>query len=223
MDARITAEAGAVVMAALEPFRQQVARRVAADGLKQSCAAVDADALVEMARKVRCVPEDAFRTYPCAMVQVRIDHAALERGSSLPGEICEVAGVGPIPVAAARALMIDALLTAVISKGKDVVAVANLGRTVSAKQRAVLFERDQCRCVVPGCNDNSPLEIDHVREYSREGPTELHNLALLCGYHHDLKTHHGWQLKRVKGRWLFEGPHGLPPDEDALQPELTPG
>lgn len=212
MDGRLTPEAGAVVMAALEPFRQQVARRMSKDGPKDSLAAQQADALVEMAQKVRCIPEDAFRAFPSAMVQVRVDHTALERGHAVPGEVCEVPGVGPIPVAAARALIGDSLLTAVVAKGKDVVAVANLGRTVTAKQRIALWDRDG-GCVIAGCNDRSSVEIDHVQEWRGGGRTQLDNLALLCSYHHYLKTHHGWQLKRAGDRWLFEAP-GAPPDDD---------
>ena len=39
---------------------------------------------------------------PSAMVHVRVDHAALVRGHLESGEICEIPGIGPIPVEVAR-------------------------------------------------------------------------------------------------------------------------
>ena len=42
----------------------------------------------------------------------------------------------------------------------------------------------------------------------------------LCHYHHYLKTYHGFQIKRLKGRWLWHGPNGPPADEEAAQQEL---
>lgn len=220
LDGYLAPEAGAVVMAALEPFKQRLARRVARHGVKESSAALAADALVEMAEASRAVPLDAFRPGPGAVVHVRVDQSALERGHTVLGEVCEVPGVGPIPVKAAQAFMTDAFLSAVVAEGEDVKAVAHLGRTVSAKQRTALLERDQ-GCVVPGCNDRSRLEIDHIHQYSRGGPTSLENLALLCRHHHYLKTYHRYRLKRLGGRWLWESPDGPAPDEDAPQPELV--
>jgi hypothetical protein len=32
---------------------------------------------------------------------------------------------------------------------------------------------------------------------AENGPTELDNLALLCGHHHFLKTYEGWTLTRA--------------------------
>jgi 5-methylcytosine-specific restriction endonuclease McrA len=101
-----------------------------------------------------------------------------------------------------------------------VLRVAHLGRVIPAKVRTALVERDRC-CVVPGCAVDSDLEIDHIRPIAAGGPTELANLCRLCRFHHYLKTHHGWRISRAGKRWLWEGPHGPPPDPDARQPELA--
>ncbi len=220
LDGRFTPEAGAVLLAALAPLQTEVARRAAKHGVKETASAHAADALVEMAERVRCVPEDAFRTAPGAVVHVRMDHAALVRGHTDEGEVCEIAGVGPIPVEVARSMMADAFVAAIVTDGQDVLSVSHLGRTVHSRVRTALWERDQGCCVVPGCNDDGPLAIDHISEYRHGGPTELQNLCLLCKWHHYLKTHHGYKIKRLKGSWIWEGPNGQPPDEEAPQPEL---
>ncbi|HEX2178872.1 MAG TPA: HNH endonuclease signature motif containing protein, partial [Actinomycetota bacterium] len=128
-------------------------------------------------------------------------------------------GVGPIPVAAARAMMADGFLAAIVTDGQDVQSVSHLGRTVHARVRTALFERDQ-GCVVPGCNDAGPLAIDHISEYHLGGPTAIHNLCLLCKWHHYLKTHHGHTIRRLHGKWLWEGPKGGPPTEQPWQSGL---
>ncbi len=76
--------------------------------------------------------------------------------------------------------------------------------------------------MVPGCGQERDLEVDHVIGVVRYGPGKLRNLALLCRWHHYLKTHHGYRLKRFGGGWLWEPPNGPPRDDDGkLQPELT--
>src|ERR1019366_10764903 len=88
---------------------------------------------------------------PSTMVHVRVDHAALQRGKVSPGEICEIPGVGPIPVEVARRLAADSILSVLITDGVDVTSVAHAGRTIPAGIRTALIERDPT-CVVPGCD-----------------------------------------------------------------------
>ena len=64
---------------------------------------------------------------------VRIDHRALLRGWTEPGEVCEIVGQGPIPVAVASRLLDDAFLKAVVVDGTDIVTVSHLGRTIPAR------------------------------------------------------------------------------------------
>jgi hypothetical protein len=215
---RFTPESGAVILAALEPFRTKASIR--GKNKDKPCAYL-ADALVAMAEHSRKVPEDALRPGPGAVVHVRVDYSALQRGQVLPGERCEVPGVGPIPVAAARGFAADAFLKAVVVKGQEVKAVAHLGRSVPERLRTALIERDPV-CVVPGCSEDKDLEIDHVVPVYRGGRSTLYNLARLCRWHHYQKTFHGYVLRRVTGGWAFHPPNGPPPpDEQAAQPELV--
>jgi hypothetical protein len=149
---------------------------------------------------VRCAPPG-----PTAMVHVRVDHQALIRGHLEAGEVCEIPGIGPIPVEVARRLAADSILSVLVTDGVDVTSVAHAGRTIPAPVRTALIERDPT-CVVPGCTIRDRLEIDHVRPYAEGGPTSLENLARLCHWHHYLKTHHRHRLERAADQWLWTAP-----------------
>ena len=156
---------------------------------------------------------------PDATCVVLVDLDAWRRGTTLPGERCEINGQGPIPVTMARDLASDSLLGVLFHQAGDVRAISHLGRTINAKLRTALVYRDRT-CVVPGCGVSSGLEIDHVHDVHLGGPTELDNLALLCYHHHQLKTYEGWVLTRLgvdedgRTRWRFEPqpPFGQEPD-----------
>ena len=81
---------------------------------------------------------------------VRADLEALRRGRVSDGEICEIAGIGPIPVSTARDLLGDSVLKLVITKGVDVRNVTHLGRGPSAAQRVALSWSSR-GCSVEGC------------------------------------------------------------------------
>jgi len=202
-----TPEAGAQILAAIEPYRQKVADRSSRKGRKGKApaGAVLADALLQMARHDRTAGDGPANPGPRAMIHLRLDYEAMMRGYTLPGEICEVPGVGPISVAEANTMLGDAIVSAVVMDNTDIRNVIKMGRVIPARLEAALRERDQC-CVVPGCGERQGLEKDHVVPVHQGGPTTLYNLCRICGWHHYLKTHHGWKLRRRLGHWLWEGP-----------------
>ncbi len=149
---------------------------------------------------------------PTAMVHVRVDHRALMRGTLRKGEICEIPGIGPIPVEVARRLAADSILSVLVTDGVDVTAVAHAGRTIPASVKRALIERDPV-CVVPGCQTAEGLEIDHVDPFGQGGQTSLANLARLCHWHHYLKTHQRHRLERTADGWRWLSPDQAPPDD----------
>jgi hypothetical protein len=191
LDARLTPDAGATVLAALEPHREAIFREARAAGRREGFGAYEADALVALAEAK--APKASGKSGHRAAVQVRVDHAAFVRGHVQEGEVCEIPGIGPIPVATARALADDAVLSAVVTHGTDVQSIARIDRTIPAKLRTALEARDPI-CVVEGCDARHDLEIDHVVPFAEGGPTSLPNLARLCRWHHYLKTHRGYRL-----------------------------
>ncbi|MEN3313930.1 MAG: hypothetical protein V7605_164 [Acidimicrobiaceae bacterium] len=214
MDLCTTAEAGATILAHLKPFCDRAFAEARAARRHEPSEAHAADALVAMAEAAVAAGSEAGTggAGPRAMIHVRVDHGALVRGHVETGEVCEVPGVGPIPVATARAWAADAVLEALVTNGVDVVAVAHAGRTVTAAQRAALVERD-ATCVVPGCAVANGLEIDHVDGWALTRTTTLERLARLCRWHHYLKTHCGYRLDGRAGDWRLTPPDH-PPDDD---------
>jgi hypothetical protein len=150
---------------------------------------------------------------PPASVHLRVDLAALRRGYIDGGECCEIPGVGPVPIETARSVLGDAIVQLVITKGKDIATVCNLGRSVPVPVQTALNERD-LTCVVPGCDVRDGLETDHrVIPFVDGGVTALHNLSKLCHWHHYLKTHKGFRIEGGPGHWQWLPPERPPPED----------
>jgi hypothetical protein len=194
----LTPDAGASLLAALEQRRERIFAAARGEARRECYEAYSADALVALATCAsaggNAVPKGAD-----AKVILRLDHSAFVRGHTEPGETCEIAGIGPVPVSIARELAQDAFIAAVITKGVDVVAVAHLGRRATALQRTALQWRDP-ECCVEGCHRTARLEIDHREDWARTKVTCLQSLDRLCGHHHQLKTRFGWKLAPGTGK-----------------------
>jgi hypothetical protein len=143
---------------------------------------------------------------PKVTMHVRCDLGALRRGSLGSGEVCEIPGVGPIPIERARELLGQALVDVVITDGVDVTTVVRLGRHIPTPLLTAITERDQY-CVVPGCGKRLGLEKDHCQvDYAEGGVVSYDNIAKLCHHHHQMKTHQGYRLAGGPGRWEWITP-----------------
>ncbi len=122
-------------------------------------------------------------------VVVRVDWDALTRGWPEGGEVCEIAGVGPVPVSLVKAMINtgDAVLKAVVTRGVDVVSVAHLGRHPTVAQRTAMQWLDLI-CVEDGCGQRAFHEIDHTLPWATNRITLLQLLQPLCKVHHRLKS-----------------------------------
>jgi hypothetical protein len=135
---------------------------------------------------------------------IRADAEALQRGSVEGDEVCEIVGVGSIPVRTARELLGDAILKLVITKGVDVANVVHLGRGPTAAQRvALLWSQPKCKNIA--CS-GTYVQADHRTPFADKQETVLHNLDCLCTHCHRLKTNHGWSLVEGIGRREFVPP-----------------
>ena len=158
-----------------------------------------------------------------AQLILRIDAAALKRGHTQAGELCEIQGVGPVPVAAIREFLPDAAIAVVVTNGVDVFNVTNFSRRANALQQIVL-DLLNIGCTRLGCAATEHLQIDHRADWAKTRVTELASLDWLCVHDHRLKTHEGWQLEPGAGKramhppgqqsWLDDPPGG-PPDHAA--------
>jgi hypothetical protein len=203
----------AAVMAALEPIEADLFEeaRTASTEPREDPHTRAFDAMNRMAdNSAEAAVHANGRKAPPTIV-FRIDHTAFVRGDTVPGEICEIAGIGPVPVAVVQRLANDAIFKALITDGTDIRAISHLSRVIPARLRTGLEEL-QPECVIEGCHVNRHLEIDHNTPIEEHGPTALWNLNRLCHHHHRVKT---IQKLRLTGngthQHLIPGPRP-PPD-----------
>ena len=131
------------------------------------------------------------------------------RGYPVGDEVCEIAGYGPVAVSAIRDLIDteDPFLAAIITRGKDVIGVAHLGRRPNAHQQSAL-EWLSPTCAAEGCNSVAFLENDHRDDWAKTHTTVFELLDRLCPHHHDLKTTENWALVEGSSKRAF-----VPPDD----------
>ena len=239
LDARLTPDAGATLLASLTTQTDAEFTAARRAGIHDTPDNYRADALVALvtagsdadqvdpgasgagapgsdSTATTSSPTTRRRTVdPKTLVTLRVDLDALRRGSLGPGELCEIPGVGPIPIQRARALMGDSICHLVITNGVDITTVCHLGRTIPAHLRTALTERDRT-CVVPGCDVAQGLEIDHwVIPVEDGGPASMDNLVRICWNHHRLRHHKGFILSGAPGAWRWNPPAvDRPPPED---------
>ncbi len=143
---------------------------------------------------------------PRYLALLRLDAAALRRGWVEGEELCEIAGIGPVPVSVARTLLGEAIVKLVITNGVDVANVTHLGRGPTTAQKIALMWTTPT-CTADGCHRRR-IEYDHQKPWSETRHTRLDELDPLCTYHHELKTRLGWALVPGNGKRTF-----VPPDD----------
>jgi len=140
---------------------------------------------------------------------IHIDWSAARRGYTLPGERCEIAGVGPVPVEVALDFDADPFIKAVIRDGTDIRTVVHYGRHIPAELMTALEARGRV-CCVSGCSNDGYIEVDHALiDHAKGGPLALWNTQWLCKHHHRLKT---------ANKLHIELPPSAPPPEPRPEP-----
>jgi hypothetical protein len=220
--------------AALKPILDDIFQDARQDGRREPVDAYTFDALLTLTDRGASAPGDtragaasggeqdarrgASRTsdrHGHAKVIVRADLTALDRGHTEPGERCEIAGHGPIPVADVWK-MIDggAFIAGIVTHGTDIVALRHLGRRPTVLQRTVLEWETAGTCAVEGCTNNVRIEIDHVDPWAHTHTTEYDQLAGICSRCHRRKTHEGFTLgPRLPTGKRHLHPPGEPPGQ----------
>jgi hypothetical protein len=184
------------------------------NGVREPLEAYTYDALVSLADG----DSRADDAKPCIryLGVLRVDWSALVRGAIEDGETCEIAGLGPISVETARALLGESILKLVVTRGVDVVNVTHLGRGPNTAQKIALLWQ-QAVCAREGCGRMVRLEYDHKAgfEFAVTQHTRLDETDPLCDPDHDLKTRFGWAL--VDGT----GTRPMVPPDDPRHPRFT--
>ena len=189
-------------MARLQPIADALFKRARAEGRHEPTEAYLFDALMGLGTE-----EDTRRARSgTTKVLVRVDLEALLRGRPAEGEVCEIAGYGPVPVSVVEEWLSqpDTFLAAVITKGQKICGVAHLGRRPSAAQQSAL-QWLYPTCAVEGCTALT-REVDHRLDWAKTHRTPSDELDGFCGHHHDLKTYEGWALVEGTGKRAFVAP-----------------
>jgi Domain of unknown function (DUF222)/HNH endonuclease len=154
-----------------------------------------AAALVEMARRaLQNVGSPARRS---TEMTVLIDWA-----DYINGGVARYADGTTLAPDRVKRLLCDAKIT-VIVRGEqgEPLWMSRTVRSATAAQWRALVARDR-HCAFPGCTAK-PIwcEAHHIKEYDRDhGPTDIDNMALLCGTHHKLVHSAGWTAKMEPGQ-----------------------
>ena len=96
------------------------------------------------------------------------------------------------------------ILPSIFNTDGDPLWLGRTARDASTGQRAVLAARDGgcANCAAPA----EATEPHHIEWFSRGGPTDIDNLALLCERCHHLIHDDGWQLHKHQGQLTLRPP-----------------
>jgi uncharacterized protein DUF222 len=128
-------------------------------------------------------------TIPLAELETRAGAAVLDHG-------------GPLTPAQLRMLACEAQVIPIVLNGDSLPTdIGRSSRVVPPQLRRALAARDR-GCAFPGCGRPPGwCDAHHVQEWQHGGPTAIHNLCLLCRFHHRL-IH--------RSEWVVQIAHGTP-------------
>ncbi|HVV35279.1 MAG TPA: DUF222 domain-containing protein, partial [Acidimicrobiales bacterium] len=196
--AKLTAEEGALVVAAL-----QSARKVLSDGVGEvesvpagtSGESVpagtpkpgNADAFVAMAETTLAHGPTPVEAGDRHVVMV---HLNAETGEAhLDG--------GPVLSEDSKQLVLCGASFADVGLGdqREILYMGRLYREPNRAQRRALAIRDH-GCTFPGCTQRIFVDAHHLEEWEHGGRTDIDNLLLLCRFHHNAIHHRGFTVKK---------------------------
>lgn len=219
--ARLPAEEGAVVLAALEAAVEGMAAdalpaRAEADGPAEpaavsggsaepplSIAERRADALTLMADTLLAHGPRA-RGGDRYQVVVHVDAAMLRDGSQIGR--CELSDGTLLATDTARRLACDAAIVPLLERVGRPLSVGRKTRTVPPALNRALASRDR-GCRFPGCT-NRHVDAHHVHHWAHGGTTNLDNLVQLCRHHHRLLHEGGYTVETSGPGFVFRRPDG---------------
>jgi len=216
LHARLPAEDGAIVLAALEAGRDAL-RAARREGVSaetpvrpQEAGATanpnDADALVLMGDTLLAGGSEDRTAGERYQVVVHVDAETV--GDRDGGGRCELDQGAALHPETARRLACDASLVRVIERDGQALSIGRRTRSVPASLRRALNSRDR-GCRFPGCSQQRFVDAHHIHHWARGGRTDLGNLVLLCRHHHRLLHEGGFSVEtRPRGRLVFRRPDG---------------
>jgi hypothetical protein len=194
-------EAGSLVKTVLDSLSAPVA------GESRTAAQRNADALIELCRRSADDGDLSVNhgVRPHMLVVTELD-ALLDAERAAMARLAYDGQASPTAV---QRIACDAAITRVLIRPDgQILDLGRTTRTVSPAQWKALVIRDG-GCAAPGCDRPAQwCEAHHLHPWILNGPTDLDNLVLLCGYHHRLLHEGGWALRICRQRWVLVRPDG---------------
>ena len=216
---RLTAEAGALLMRALDAARDELYRKRTPEDDPPTMPQQQADALTLLAETALHHGIDPGAPGERYQVVVHVDVDVLENAER-PGQSVLEDGTR-VPAETSQRLACDAGRV-VMRHGAEgqIVEIGARTRTIPPAIRRALHHRDR-GCRFPGCGVRIG-EGHHIRHWARGGPTTLSNLAVLCRRHHRAVHEQGYRLEReADGALAFYRPNGWRVPEAPSPPRLA--
>jgi Domain of unknown function (DUF222)/HNH endonuclease len=206
--ARLPAEEGALVLAALESSRDALVRD--GDGSESGPAGppdADPDPRREQPRPtsadaLRTMAETALGGGPTPRagpdrhqltVEVDLDSLVHDAGGAV--HVRDGPALAP---ETARRLGCDASIVPLANSGGELLSVGRRTRSIPPQIRRALEARDR-GCCFPGCENRRWVDGHHIRHWAKGGETSLDNLILLCRHHHRLAHEGGYSIVVLPG------------------------
>jgi hypothetical protein len=210
-------EQAAEIKAVWDCFTDRAFRQARGLGRRETHDQYAWDGLVAMARAAKAAANNPkIRITPIRpRIIVRVDATALKTDRVAPGEVCEIPGVGPVDIAAAKRLLPDGMLDFIVAEGVDVKSVAHGRRNANITQLVALWSREYV-CEIEGCEAREFLQMDHIDEYGRCKRTCATRLGWKCPRCHDRNTNRGYRDGPLQpnGRRKLIAPTERPPPHD---------
>jgi len=224
---RLTAEAGAMILKALDLAVDQVPADLTV-GVPAGTSAPRlpfsqrrADALARVAESF--LAHEAIDAPGTDRHQIVV-HVAAETLRARAAGCCEFEDGPSMAAETARRLACDASVVALIENDEgEPLNVGRKTRTISAPLRRLLKARDK-GCRFPGCANSRYLDCHHVKHWANGGETKPSNLVSLCRFHHHAVHEGGIRIELLDdGAFRFVKPNGMSFDSDVPGCTQPPG
>lgn len=190
--------AAATIRAALHPL---LGARSDTDERSSGQRRADAlTALAELSTRVEHDPhlaELATTTGPAGQLLTTIPFTELRDGI-ISQQLSEATlnGTSITPNTARMIACDTGLIPAILGSSSDVLDLGRATRVWNTAQRRAAALRDQ-GCVFPNCQTELQYcHLHHLHHWANHGPTNHHNSAYLCRFHHWLVHHTTWTITR---------------------------
>jgi Domain of unknown function (DUF222)/HNH endonuclease len=218
LHARLPAEEGALILAAFDAARDELATAdvpaetpptpdadVPAGTPLPAGPVARADALLALADAYLAGSRGSRSGGDRYQVVLHVDPEVLDGGEGR----CELDHGPPLAIPVARRLACDASVVRLSERDGRPLDVGRKTRTIPPALRRALAARDG-GCRFPSCTSRRFVDAHHIQHWADGGRTDLGNLVQLCRHHHRLLHEGGFAVTESGGRLAFRRPDGRP-------------